>query len=75
MGVKIEDENQALLLRCSLPSSYKRFRKVIIYGGTSTIKVNEIKEYLLNKDKIDTQLMGESHHDDSGQVHYFREEQ
>ena len=49
--VKIKDEDQALLLLCSLPSSYKSFRKVIIYGGKSTIKVNEVKEHLPNKDK------------------------
>jgi len=55
---------------CSLPSSYKSFRKVIIYEGKSTIKVKEVKKHLLNKDKIDTQLTGESHHDDSRQVHY-----
>jgi len=51
--VKIEDENQALLLLCSLPSLYESFRETIIYGGKSTIKVNEVKEYLLNKIKID----------------------
>jgi len=72
--VKIKDEDQALLLLCSLPSLYKSFREAIIYGGKLTIKVNEVKEHLLNKDKIDTQLTGESHHDDSGQVHYSREE-
>ena len=68
--VKIEDENQALLLLCSLPSPYKSFREVIIYGGKSIIKVNEVKKHLLNKDKIDTKLTGESHHDDFRQVHY-----
>ena len=57
----------------SLPSSYKNFRKTIIYGGKSTINVNEVKEHLLNKDRIDAQLTGESHHDNSGQVHYSRE--
>jgi len=36
--VKIEDEDQALLILCSLPSSYKSFREAIIYGGKSTIK-------------------------------------
>jgi len=56
--VKIEDKNQALILLWSLPSSYKSFRKSIIYGDRSTIKVNEVKEHLLNKDKIDKQLTG-----------------
>ena len=59
--VKIEDEDQTLLLLCSLLSSYKSFRKAIIYGGKSTIKVNEVKEHLLNKKKINNQLTGKSH--------------
>ena len=58
-----------------LPYSYKSFREAIIYGGKSTINVNEVKEHLFNKDKIDIQLTGESHHNDSGQVQYSREEQ
>jgi len=52
--VKIEDEEQALLLLCSLLSSYKSFREAIIYGGKSTIKANKVKKHLFNKDKIDT---------------------
>jgi len=52
--IKIEDEDQTLLLLCPLPSTYKTFREAIIYGGKSTIKFNEVKEHLLNKDKIDT---------------------
>ena len=51
--VKIEDEDQALLLLCSLLFSYKSFREAI-YGGKSTIKVNEVKVHLVNKDRIDT---------------------
>ena len=58
----IEDIDQTLLLLCSLPSLYKSLREAI-YEGKSTIKV---KKHLLNKDKIDTQLTSESHHDDSG---------
>jgi len=54
IDVKIEDENQTLLLLCSLSSSHKSFREAIIYGGKSTIKVKENKEHLFNKDKIDT---------------------
>ena len=50
--VKIEDEDQTPLLPCSLHSSYKSFREAIIYGDKSTIKVNEVKEHLLNKDKL-----------------------
>ena len=53
--------------------SYKSFREASICGGKTTIKVNEVKEHMLKKDKIDTQLTGESHHDDSKQVHYSRE--
>ena len=56
LDVKIEDEDQTLLLLCSLPSSFKSFSEVIIYGGKSTIKVKEIKEvkeHLLSKKKID----------------------
>ena len=39
IDVKIKDEDQVLLLLCSLPSSYKSFKEGIIYGGKSTIKV------------------------------------
>ena len=70
--IKIEDENQIFLLLCSLSFSYKSFREAIIYGGNSTIKVNKVKEHLLNKDKIDKQLTRESHCDDSEQVFFLQ---
>ena len=50
--VKIKDEDQVLLLLCSLSSSYKSFREATSYEGKSTIKVNEVNEHLLNKDRL-----------------------
>ena len=50
--VKLEDEDQERLLLCFLSFSYKSFKEAIIYGGKSTIKVNKVKEHLLNKDKL-----------------------
>ena len=35
--------------------------------------MKEVKDHLLNKDKIDIQLIGESQHDDPEQVYYLRE--
>ena len=70
--VKIEYEDQAHKLQYFLPL-YKRFREVNIYGGKSTIKVIEVKKNLFNKDKFDNQLTGESHRDDSEQVHFSKE--
>jgi len=32
VDVKVEEEDQAMLLLCSLPSSFKHFRETIIYG-------------------------------------------
>jgi len=71
--VKIENEDQVFLLLCYLPSLYKSSRKPIICGGKLTIKVNKIKEHLLNKDKIDKQMTRESHRDDSVQVVFKKE--
>jgi len=56
IDIKIKNEDQALLLLCSLSSSYKSFREAI-YRCKSTVNVNEVKKYLLNKDKIDKKLM------------------
>jgi len=40
INVKIDDDDQALLLLCSLPPSYKHFRANMIYGrDTISIKI------------------------------------
>ena len=42
MDVKIEDEDQALLLLCSLPPSYKHFKETLIYNRKE-ISMGDVK--------------------------------
>jgi len=49
---EIEDEDQALLLMCSLPSLYKRFREAIIYRGKSTIRSMKSKSIYSTRTKL-----------------------
>ncbi|MFQ6653912.1 hypothetical protein Gotur_025093, partial [Gossypium turneri] len=53
--VHIDDEDQAMLLLCSLPPSYKSFRKTLIYGREK-LSFEDVKGYLLSKDKLDNEL-------------------
>ncbi|GKD86759.1 retrovirus-related pol polyprotein from transposon TNT 1-94 [Tanacetum coccineum] len=49
VGVKLDDEDQALILLCSLPGSYENFVDTMLYGRT-TISVNDMKDALLSKE-------------------------
>ncbi|MFQ6640867.1 hypothetical protein Gotur_015821 [Gossypium turneri] len=49
--VHIDDEDQAMLLLCSLPRSYKSFRETLIYGRDK-ILFEDVKGHLLNRDKL-----------------------
>ncbi|KAG8487958.1 hypothetical protein CXB51_018091 [Gossypium anomalum] len=53
--VHIDDEDQAMLLLCSLPPSYKSFRETLIYGRDK-LSFEDVKGYLLSRDKLDNEL-------------------
>ncbi|KAH1082310.1 hypothetical protein J1N35_022071 [Gossypium stocksii] len=53
--VQIDDEDQAMLLLCSLPPSYKSFRKTLIYGRDKLL-LEDMKGHLLSRDKLDNEF-------------------
>ena len=53
--VHIDDEDQAMLLLCSLPSSYKSFRETLIYGRDK-LSFENVEGHLLSRDKLDNEL-------------------
>ncbi|MFQ6629260.1 hypothetical protein Gotur_007395 [Gossypium turneri] len=55
LKVEISDEDQAILLLCFLPSSYKTFRETLIYGRDH-LSFEDVKGNLLSKDKLDNEL-------------------
>nr|GEY40604.1 retrovirus-related Pol polyprotein from transposon TNT 1-94 [Tanacetum cinerariifolium] len=48
LGVKVDDEDQALILLCSLPGSDENFVDTMLYGRI-TISVNDVKDAFLSK--------------------------
>ncbi|MFQ6645616.1 hypothetical protein Gotur_020324 [Gossypium turneri] len=53
--VHIDDEDQAMLLLCSLPFSYKFFRETLIYGRNK-LSFEDVKDHLLSRDKLDNEF-------------------
>ncbi|MFQ6659177.1 hypothetical protein Gotur_028174 [Gossypium turneri] len=53
--VYIDDKDQAILLLCSLPSSYKSFRETLIYGRDK-LSSEDVKGHLLSRDKLNNEL-------------------
>lgn len=59
LEVKYEDDDLALILLCSLPTSYSGFRDTILYSH-DTITIQEVYDSLYSKVKIDRRLTGTS---------------
>ncbi|MBA0854296.1 hypothetical protein Goshw_028687 [Gossypium schwendimanii] len=57
--VKIDDEDQVMLLLCSLPPSYKSFRETLIYGRDK-LSFDDVKGHLLSKKKLDNEFGSDS---------------
>nr|CAD1835772.1 unnamed protein product [Ananas comosus var. bracteatus] len=51
IDVKIEEEDEALLLLCSLPPSYKNFRETFLFGR-DTLCLDDVKSSLLSKREL-----------------------
>ncbi|MFQ6652949.1 hypothetical protein Gotur_024588 [Gossypium turneri] len=52
--VHIDDEDQTMLLLCSLPRSYKSFRETLVYGRDK-LSFEYVKGHLLSRDKLDNE--------------------
>jgi len=55
LDVKVEDEDQALLLLCSLPTQYKSLRDMMIYGREK-ISLEDVKGNLQTKLHLDNEM-------------------
>ncbi|MBA0662954.1 hypothetical protein Goklo_007015 [Gossypium klotzschianum] len=53
--LQIDDEDQAMLLLCFLPSSYKSFKDTLIYGRNNLL-FEDVKGHLLSKHKINNEF-------------------
>ncbi|MFQ6647258.1 hypothetical protein Gotur_019654 [Gossypium turneri] len=53
--VHIDDEDQTMLLLCSLPLSYKSFRETLIYDRDK-ISFEYVKGHLLSRDKLNNEF-------------------
>ncbi|KAL6521554.1 hypothetical protein OROGR_018123 [Orobanche gracilis] len=56
LDIKIEDEDKVVLLVVSLPSTYKHFKEIMLYGNNDTLSFEDVKSNLLSKEKFDLEL-------------------
>ena len=56
IDIKIDDEDKVVLLVVSLPSTYKHFKEIMLYGNNDTLSFKGVKYNLLSKEKIDFEV-------------------
>ncbi|KAH1039183.1 hypothetical protein J1N35_040926 [Gossypium stocksii] len=57
--VKVDHEDQAMLLLCFLPSLYKSFKEILIYSRDK-LSFKEVKGHFLSKDKLNNEFGSDS---------------
>jgi gag-polypeptide of LTR copia-type len=62
IGIKTEDEDKAMILLCSLPNSYKSFKKIILHSRDS-LTLEDVKNNLLIKSDIDLDSNKDTNHE------------
>ncbi|MBA0771987.1 hypothetical protein Gotri_007434, partial [Gossypium trilobum] len=67
VDVQIDNENQAMLLLCSLPPSYKYFKETLIYGRDK-LSFEDVKGHLLSRDTLDNEFGSDSKADNQASV-------
>ncbi|MBA0660753.1 hypothetical protein Goklo_012723, partial [Gossypium klotzschianum] len=65
--VQIDDEDQAMLLLCSLPLSYKSFRETLIYGRDK-LSFEDVNGHLLSREKLNNEFGLDSKEDRQASV-------
>ena len=55
IDVVVDDEDLAIFLLCSLPSSYKNFRETVLYGR-DVLSSDDVKNALVQRNLIEKQL-------------------
>ncbi|GJW65930.1 retrovirus-related pol polyprotein from transposon TNT 1-94 [Tanacetum coccineum] len=53
LDVDIDDEDKAVLLVISFPTSYKHIKEIMLYGNRETLSFDDVKSALLSKQKYD----------------------
>ena len=48
-----------MLLIVSLPSTYKHFKEIMLYGNNETLSYEDVKSNLLSKEKFDLEVHSE----------------